>query len=344
MLPTPISPTDKAFQDLCITSNDQIMNYSSNTNLFSMDSLDVKKDAASSSNIANVTKNNDSHRINSKLLYEIIHADIDDPMLSLKNGNLVDTKMRSCSESTSARSYEIAARNYEQRILFFKKSHQQKADEFEKQNGKLSEDANTNDDDDVFLEEENNKLIKRRTQSASSSSASDSSERRSASSTSSSSSSSSSFNTQNKKQPNTNVDKSKHLSTATTLEISSYTSDSLFNSHFILTPMYSDTIFSPSTQLGSLLLKSPLLQPNSPAAYRANNSSNNNGQSPHLTSFNFNNCTPHQKKQFFQSSNTNCNDDLINSFTNASKPPYRSPTFNSTSPTTLVKTSTQDAT
>ena len=237
-------------------------------------------------------------------------------MLSLKNGNLFDTKTRSCSESTSARSYEIAARNYEQRSKFFKK----------KQDGEFD------DDDEVFLEQENKQIA--RSRSASLSSASNSSERRSASSTSSTSS-----NSKSKKQPNANADKGKHLSTGTTLEISSYTSDSLFNSHFILTPMYSDTIFSPSTQLGSLLLKSPLLHPNSPAAYRANNS---NSQTSHLSSFNFNNYTPQQKKHFFQPSNNNCNEDTFTSLTNAAKPPYRSPNFNSTSPSSLAKALTQD--
>jgi len=352
---SPVSPTDKAFKDLCIASNDQIMNYPSNSNLFSIDSLEAKNATESPlpeskiNGAGDATIINNPHKINSMLLYEIIHAEIDDPQLSLKNDNV---KIRSCSESTSARSYEIAARNYEQRLSINKTNP-------ESQNGPCVD--NDNLDDDVFLEQESiTKQQQRKSRSVSPSRKSTSSgERRSSTSTSSSFSSTTSLTRESKKQQSAAyatatasnamgaMGKAKNVSTGTTLEISSYTSDSLFNSHF-LTPMYSDTLFSPSTQLGSLLMKSPLLQPNSPAAYRSNtqqaiyNAYYNSGQSPKsLSSFNFNSITPQQKRHFFQPSTANNNDDSFGSLPNATKPPYRSPTFNSTSPTALVKTNSQ---
>jgi hypothetical protein len=364
-----VSPTDKAFEDLCITSNDQIMNYPSNSNLFSIDSLEVKNATElplSESKInggGDTTTNiNNPHKINSKLLYEIIHAEIDDPQLSLKN--VADNvKIRSCSESTSARSYEIAARNYEQR-LSINKNNQESHEQSNNLNGPCLD--NDNLDDDVFLEQESITKQKQQQEQRKSRSVSpsrkstscSSDERQSSTSTSSSFSSTTSLTSESKKQPNAAsvtasnamgaMGKSKHVSTGTTLEISSYTFDSLFNSN-LLTPMYcSDTLVSQSPQLGSLLMKSPLLQPNSPAAYRLHtqqaiyNAYYNSGQSPKsLSSFNFNSITPQQKRHFFQPTTVNNNEDSFGSLPNATKPPYRSPTFNSTSPTALIKTHPQ---
>ena len=55
-----------------------------------------------------------------------------------------------------------------------------------------------------------------------------------------------------------------NLSATTTLEISSYTSDSLFNSHLILTPICSEAISPSQLGLANSYLKSPLIQHGSP--------------------------------------------------------------------------------
>jgi len=86
---------------------------------------------------------------------------------------------------------------------------------------------------------------------------------------------------------NTTTSKHNNVSSTTTLEISSYTSDSLFNSHLMITPLCSDLTMSPANQLGSLLLKSPLLSP----------SKNLLNLLPQLNSAN---TTPQQRKQLQQ--------------------------------------------
>jgi hypothetical protein len=385
--PSVSSPTDKAFEDLCITSNDQIMNFPSNSNLFSIDSLEEEKNATELLPLPESKINsggggggdttpiniNNPHKINSKLL-------LNDPQLSLENVAYDNVKIRSCSELTLARCYERdAARNYEQR-LSIDKNNQESHEQSNNLNGPCLD--NDNLDDDVFLEQESitkqqqQEQRKSRSVSPSRKSTSCSSgERQSSTSTSSSFSSTTttttttSLTSESKKQPPNAaasvtasnamgaMEKTKHVSTCTTLEISSssYTFDSLFNSN-LLTPMYmymycSDTLVSQSPQLGSLLMKSPLLQPNSPAAaYRSHtqqaiyNAYYNSEQSPKsLSSFNSNSITPQQKRHFFPTQPTmaNNNEDSFGSLPNATKPPYRSPTFNSTSPTALIKTHPQ---
>ena len=74
-------------------------------------------------------------------------------------------------------------------------------------------------------------------------------------------SSKSSSNSRFTNKPSKQKQQKTNLSTTTTLEISSYTSDSLYNSNFVITPMGSEAI---SPALYNNFLKSPLIQQGSP--------------------------------------------------------------------------------
>ena len=177
--------------------------------------------------------------------------------------------------------------------------------------------------------------------SSTSSSASYSSERRSATTTASSTSAIENNNVinNNKNSRSTSESSKRVANTATTtLEISSYTSDSLFNSHFILTPMISDSMFSPSTQLASLLLKSPLLQPNSPNTRAASTRALQQIHTSNSNSLSFNSFTQQQKRQL----PSNSNDESFVSLTNTStKPPFRSPLLTVNSPSAFLTSQPQ---
>ena len=124
------TPVDEVFDMFCAASNDEIMNYKSN----SVDSLEA-------------TQTYHAHRINVKLLNEILQTEIDDPQLSLRSsrGNASKNRCASpCSDSTSARSYERAARNYENSLT--------------KNRQRVAGDKKENDDsnDEVFLDQDDN--------------------------------------------------------------------------------------------------------------------------------------------------------------------------------------------
>jgi hypothetical protein len=330
--------TDKNFEKFCYLSNDEIMAYTSSSqssdlsvssssssasSATSMPTVAAKKVTSSSSSHHHHQHQN--HKINSKMLTDYLESSDEQQQQPTPISPKVVNNIN--SDSTSARSYELAAHNYEKKIKQLLRSH--------------DDDDDDDDDDDVFLEQPPPPPPfpqQRRSRSMSSHESSDNNspttsnnERRF--------SSNSAANLKDKctLNPNQNNNNNNNkTATTTTLEISSYTSDSLFNSHFAVTPMYSDggngggvggglsTSNFNSLQLSSvsgnvssvggkvitspthLIIRSPLFQPNSPNAKkqlhhimysnnRFNSSSNSNWLVSHdLDSFN---SLPQQQQQ-----------------------------------------------